>query len=95
MLSRGLGIMDGKSAPAVQAALQAAEPPALKAAALDFDRFNGLIRRDKKTGAHTNRFILMIRPGVLKSVNDIPDGVLRRCLKELAGRQSRSLPGLR
>lgn len=82
-LSRGLGLLDRKAAPAVQAALRTIEPPALSGAALDFDRFDELIRRDKKTGAHANRFILIVRPGVLKAVNDISGGVLRKCLKEL------------
>ena len=38
----------------------------------------------KKAGAHANRFILIVRPGVLKTINDIPAGVLKRCLRELA-----------
>ena len=84
MLSYKLGVMCRETAPAVQAALQAIEPPALKGAALDFNRFDQLIRRDKKTGAHTNRFILIARPGVLKAVNNIPGGVLKQVLKELA-----------
>ena len=82
-LSYKLGVMDRKAAPAIEAALQAIEPPALKDAAMDFDRFNALIRRDKKAGAHTNRFILIVRPGTLKAVNDIPDGVLEQVLKGL------------
>lgn len=84
MLSRKLGILDRKPARAVQAALQMIEPPALKAAALDFGRFNELVRLDKKTGAHANRFILIAKPGVLKAVGDIPGGVLKQVLKELA-----------
>ena len=83
-LSYKLGVMNRKTAPVVQSALQAIEPAALKTAALDFDRFNGLIRRDKKNGAHTNRFMLIVRPGVLKAVNDIPGAVLEQVLKELA-----------
>ena len=85
-LSLRLGIMDEGSAPAVEAALRAIEPPPLKSAALDYDRFSEFISRDKKTGAHFNRFILIVRPGTLKAVNDIPGGALKRCLKELAGR---------
>ena len=84
MLSYSLGIMDRKQAPVVQAALQATEPPTLKNAALDFDSFSRLISSDKKAGAHANRFILIVRPGVLKTINDIPAGVLKRCLRELA-----------
>ncbi|MFA6433273.1 MAG: 3-dehydroquinate synthase family protein [Elusimicrobiales bacterium] len=82
-LSRKLGLMDGKRAGAVEAALRLAEPPALKKAALDFDRFSGLVRRDKKNGAQSNRFILIIRPGLLKTVENIPGAALKRCLEEL------------
>ena len=84
MLSYKLGIMDRKAAPAVQAALQIIEPPALKTPCLNFERFNMFIRRDKKSGAHTNRFMLIVRPGVLKGVNNIPDRILKQTLRELA-----------
>ena len=83
-LSRTLGILDKRSAPAIDSALRAIEPPPLKAAALDPARFMEFIGRDKKAGAHACRFILMVRPGVLKAVNDIPGGTLKRCLKEMA-----------
>jgi len=83
MLSYKLGVMDRKAAPAVQAALQIIEPQALKAQCLNFERFNMCIRRDKKSAGHANRFILIVRPGVLKGVNDIPNGTLRQTLKEL------------
>lgn len=90
LLSGRLGVMDTGYAPAVLAALRAIEPPALKSAALDFDRFNGLLRRDKKTGGHTNSFMLIVRPGVLQKVNDIPERVLKQCLREVAPHFRRS-----
>jgi len=84
-LSYRLGILEKSSVPAIEAALLTLEPPPLKSAALDFDRFSGFISRDKKAGAHSNRFMLIVRPGVLKAVNDVPGEVLNRCLKELDG----------
>lgn len=84
MLSYRLNIMDRKYAGAVETALRRTEPPPLPLPALNFELFRKLIRRDKKAGGHGNRFILLIRPGVLKAVSDIPDRVLKQCLKELA-----------
>ena len=84
-LSLKLGIMKKAAAPAVEAALLTIEPPPLKNEALDYDRFSEFISRDKKNGTHSNRFILIVRPGTLKAVNDIPGEVLKQCLKELSG----------
>ncbi|HBB66081.1 MAG: hypothetical protein A2X28_01260 [Elusimicrobia bacterium GWA2_56_46] len=82
-LSYKLKILDRKYARVIETALCLTEPHALPPACLDFDRFSGFVRRDKKSGGRANRFILIVRPGALKAVNDIPAGILKQCLKEL------------
>lgn len=82
-LSLELKIMDRKYAGTVETLLNLAEPPALAPACLDFPRFSGLIRLDKKAGAHRNRFLLIKKPGVIRAVNDIPEKILRKVLKGL------------
>jgi 3-dehydroquinate synthase len=82
-LSRKLRLLDLKHAHSTEAALRYMTPPPLPPACLNFARFARMIRLDKKSGGHKNRFILIVRPGVLQAVNDIPNSVLRGCLEEL------------
>jgi 3-dehydroquinate synthase len=82
-LSYKLKVLDRKYARRIERTLQSIEPPALPAACLNFREFRRLVGMDKKSGTHVNRFILIVRPGLLKGVNDIPDSLLRKCLEEL------------
>lgn len=83
MLSYKMKILGREYAKAIETMLLQTEPPPLPPPCLDFNRFSGLIRRDKKAGGHTNRFLLIARPGELKAANDIPNTILRQVLKEL------------
>jgi len=83
MLSLELKVMDRKYAKAVEALLLRTEPPALAPACLDFARFSGFVRLDKKAGARDNRFLLIEKPGSIKAVCDIPDRTLKKTLELL------------
>ena len=83
ILSLELGTLERAARSVVHDLLWEREAPPLARACFDFHDFHKLIRRDKKAGAKNNVFLLMIRPGVLRSVDDIETSVLREALARL------------
>lgn len=91
ILSLECGTLERGSRRFVRGLLWGRPAPPLPRACGDFAAFHALVRRDKKVGARTNRFLLMVRPGVVRSVDDLPPRVLREALARLkhANRPSR------
>jgi 3-dehydroquinate synthetase len=82
-LSISAGILGSTARRAIEGIFRMAAPPVLPPVCRVFAGFRGLIGKDKKKKSGANRFILISGPGRLKAVNDIPDRLLKRTLKEL------------
>ncbi len=80
LLSLKLNILDKEYASDIKKLLWKTNLPPLKINYLNFKNFYNLICKDKKTGLHQNRFLLIKKPGSLKAKNNIDKKVLKETL---------------